>query len=101
MTPAPEQHTSPTAEPSQQEFTVIVDDDVVAIADQDGYELVSWQQDEWEANPSLVSPMVNAVHLAHSDPEGLVQMLHGPGGWPTQRDARSEPAWASEVAADE
>jgi hypothetical protein len=41
---------------------------------EDGTEVVHWVEDEWKEDPSIVTSIANAIHLAHTDPDKLVTL---------------------------
>lgn len=47
--------------------------DKIAIYTADEAEIVMWDQAEWEEDPSIVSSIANAIHLAYS--EGVVALI--------------------------
>jgi hypothetical protein len=45
-----------------------------------GEVIVSWSKDEWMEDPETVVPaLANAIHLAHSNPDRLLQILRKVG----------------------
>jgi hypothetical protein len=46
----------------------------------DAQEIVGWSVDEWAEDPETVVPAIaNAIHLANTDPELLMETLSGVG----------------------
>jgi len=40
----------------------------------DKIEVVHWTEDEWIEDPTIVPAIVNAIHLAHTDPDKLIHI---------------------------
>lgn len=54
---------------------VIISDDFIAIQD-DQKEIAGWHKDEWIEDPETVVPAIaNAIHLAHTDSEKLINLV--------------------------
>lgn len=52
---------------------VDITEDTVTIVDADGLEVAHWICDEIAAEPAVAVTVANAVHLAHTDPVGLLE----------------------------
>jgi hypothetical protein len=41
---------------------------------QDDLEIVKWVQDEWIEDPTIITAIANAIHMAHTDPAKLMKI---------------------------
>jgi len=78
---------------------VITGEDHVTIADDDGFEVVHWTEDEWQEDPALAPAIASACALAIINPRGLIEGLFGGQhmNWEIVREARSDPNWKDEI----
>ena len=53
-------------------LNVVVDEDFIAVNMEDGTEIVCWNQDEWEEDPTIVPAICNAIDMAYTDPDRLI-----------------------------
>lgn len=54
-----------------------ISEDKIAIYTQEKSEIVMWDQAEWEEDPSIVTAIANAIHLAYSQGTlALIETLH-------------------------
>jgi len=58
---------------SKQQPIVEITEDKIAIYTPEKAEIVMWDKAEWEEDPSIVSAIANAIHLAYS--EGTVALI--------------------------
>ena len=63
----------------------------------DGYELTSWEADEWEENTVEI---INAVKLVDEDPEALVREYYDKS-WDEVKAERDSPEWQSPNISEE
>jgi len=75
----------------------VIGEDHVAIADDDGYEVVYWHRDEWIQNPDLCLTIATTVQRALTDPESVIKDVHGTEQWQARKNNRDEPAHAGRV----
>ena len=50
-------------------------EDAIGIHDEDENEIVYWTKDEWIDDPEIVFSIVNAVKLAYTEPNVLIEKL--------------------------
>ena len=55
-------------------LTVEIYPEEITIYMEDGTEVVHWVEDEWKEDPTIVTAIANAIHLAHTDPETLCKI---------------------------
>lgn len=55
---------------------VEITDEYIRIYEEDGEELVGWDCQEWGEDGTIVPSIVNAVHLAHTNPDLLRDLLN-------------------------
>ena len=49
-------------------------DEEITISMKDGTEIVHWTIDEWEEDPTIVPAIANAIRMAHTNPEFLIEI---------------------------
>ena len=55
-------------------LTIKIDNEEITISTSNGVEVVHWVEDEWQEDPTIVPAIANAIHLAHTDPEKLIEI---------------------------
>lgn len=61
-------------QPLEPYLQVTVTGDYVEILNH-GEPFLYWESSEWENEPSILPSVTNAVHLAHTDPKKLINLL--------------------------
>ena len=46
----------------------------ITISMNNSIEIVHWVEDEWNEDPSIVVEIANAIHLAYTEPDKLIEI---------------------------
>jgi len=52
----------------------ICPEEITISTKRDNIEVVHWVEDEWIEDPTIVPAIVNAIHLAHTNPDELIHI---------------------------
>ena len=52
----------------------ILPEEITVKTIRDGIEVVHWVEDEWKEDPTIVPNIVNAINMAHTEPDKLIHV---------------------------
>lgn len=52
----------------------ILPEEITVRTKRDKIEVVHWVEDEWKEDPTIITAIANAIHMAHTEPERLIHI---------------------------